>query len=456
LVHNLSSFIISSDEDDFDASLAFSSIGHNIPDSPLGTVSFQGSFAAMAELAAMQTTIDTQAATIAAQATQFAAMQAQLATLLAALPAAPAAAPTLNDAQLGVIANAMAAAAASSSSSSTSSYDRHAKDLDKSKEFTGEETPQVYIEDWWKNIKSDFKMFGTPDDKKAALASKKLAGKAAVNYNGFINAAGNAGCRETTTFSEFENWILTGPLSINRDIESAKLVKEFDSLRQSGSNEAFAKRFALCTARIWNNPVAKKLYTMDGMIASFLKKSAYHVQEHLMDKTFSSLEEVYAAAAKRDNMWFANHQGKNSRPAPSTAPPSPFHSRSPTPSLPFRASTPLPPPQLNAILAAIYGLAPDDLQVAALSLPTAASSPAGLNAMGKEHDHSVAPGAPIPKMTPDIEAWCRKNNACYRCRVKNAQHRSAQCPRFAGLPDRRSLASLDSHLTIESEQENGQ
>ena len=247
-------------------------------------------------------------------------------------------------------------------------------------------------------------MYGTPDDKKAALASKKLGGKAAANFNGFINAMGNAGCSESTTLPEFENWILTGPLSINHDIESAKLVKEFDGLRQSGSNEAFAKHFALCTARIWNNPVAKKLYTMDGMIASFLKKSAYHVQEHLMDKTFASLEEVYAAAAKRDNLWFSNHQGKSSRPTPSTAASSPFHSRSSTPALPFRASTPLPPPQLNAILAAIYGLAPDDPQLAALSLRVAASSPAGLNAMGKEVDHSVAPGAPIPKMTPEIEA----------------------------------------------------
>eukprot|EP00961_Rhodomonas_salina_P242641 3277583-Rhodomonas_salina.1 len=52
--------------------------------------------------------------------------------------------------------------------------------------------------------------------------------------------------------------------------------------------------------------------------------------------------------------------------------------------------------------------------------------PTGLSAMTK--DHSVAPGEPVPTMTDEIRQWCDENNACRSCRVKNAKHRSADCP----------------------------
>eukprot|EP00961_Rhodomonas_salina_P272820 3686454-Rhodomonas_salina.1 len=55
------------------------------------------------------------------------------------------------------------------------------------------------------------------------------------------------------------------------------------------------------------------------------------------------------------------------------------------------------------------------------------SSPApktpSLNAV--ERDHSVGPNDPIPKMTPEIQEWCVKHNACFRCRTKNAKHSSS-------------------------------
>eukprot|EP00961_Rhodomonas_salina_P299608 3939067-Rhodomonas_salina.1 len=64
------------------------------------------------------------------------------------------------------------------------------------------------------------------------------------------------------------------------------------------------------------------------------------------------------------------------------------------------------------------------------------SAPPVLGAV--ERDHSVGPNDPIPKMTPEIQSWCIKNNACFRCRTKNARHSSSDCPRFKGVPDNKN------------------
>jgi hypothetical protein len=430
-------FLTISSDEEFDAHQAFTALGHGIPDSPLGQVSFQGAFTApsMASIESLNAQLADQKL---AHDTAMLAMQTQIAALIAgSAPPAPA---IVDPTAIAAITTAVTSALALRPTSST-----HVKDLDKSSSFSFEESPGIPVENWLKNIKSDFDIFGTPDDKKAALVIKKFTGKAAVHFEGFINASGAAGCRTSTTWTELENWILTGPLSQNRELESRKLQAEYSKLSQTGSSEAFAKAYSLLTARILTNLITTRLYTLDGMISNFIQKSKYHVQEHLDDKVFTTLEAVYAAAAKRDNLWFLSYQAKqnaqNKRPGAPSAAGSPFASRSASPALPFRSPTPLPPPQLHALLAAIYGLSPNDPQLSNLSLPSATFP--GLAALGAETDHSVAEGMPIPKMTPDIEAWCRKHNACYRCRTKNATHRSNVCPRFKNAPDRtRTVAAL--------------
>lgn len=59
-----------------------------------------------------------------------------------------------------------------------------------------------------------------------------------------------------------------------------------------------------------------------------------------------------------------------------------------------------------------------------------------------EKDHSIPPGQPIPKLTQEIKDWCFKHKACFRCRQKNATHRSAVCPLFAGVPDRSDFRGI--------------
>ena len=109
------------------------------------------------------------------------AVQNQIAALIAG--AAPAA---VDPASLAAITTAVTTALCPSTKT-------HVKDLDKSSSFSFEESPGIPVENWLKNIKSDFDIAGTPDDKKAALVIKKFTGKAAVHFEGFINASGAAG-----------------------------------------------------------------------------------------------------------------------------------------------------------------------------------------------------------------------------------------------------------------------
>jgi hypothetical protein len=68
-------------------------------------------------------------------------------------------------------------------------------------------------------------------------------------------------------------------------------------------------------------------------------------------------------------------------------------------------------------------------------------------------DHSVAPGEPVPTMTDEIRRWCDENNACRRCRVKNAKHRSADCPRYKNVPDRPGFVRRVAAITEEDSEE---
>eukprot|EP00961_Rhodomonas_salina_P036831 495203-Rhodomonas_salina.1 len=50
-------------------------------------------------------------------------------------------------------------------------------------------------------------------------------------------------------------------------------------------------------------------------------------------------------------------------------------------------------------------------------------------------DHTVAPGATVPKMTPEIKTWCITRLACFSCRQPDATHSAINCQRFANSAD---------------------
>eukprot|EP00286_Rhodomonas_abbreviata_P009895 CAMPEP_0181317180 /NCGR_PEP_ID=MMETSP1101-20121128/16315_1 /TAXON_ID=46948 /ORGANISM="Rhodomonas abbreviata, Strain Caron Lab Isolate" /LENGTH=417 /DNA_ID=CAMNT_0023424525 /DNA_START=1353 /DNA_END=2606 /DNA_ORIENTATION=+ len=318
----------------------------------------------------------------------------------------------------------------------------HAKDLDKSQRLCLDEAPgapKVYVEDWHKNIESDFELHNTPDHLKVQLAVGRLDGKALLSFNAFTNAAGNVGCRRTTTWLEFSTFMLS--LAVDKIVERDNLEKEFLKIEQKGSAEQFSNSYRLLVAKIKNNSEERKLHTEAGYILSYIQKLKPEVQSRMIDKDFTSLEEAITESIRKDNLVFAQQQKirqfQNDRRQGGV--PSGGAGRSPSAaggasSHHSRAGTPAPPPAfVQALLAAVgYNL---DGTPQTGSVPPAGPSPgspaAGIN--GVERNHSVAPGAPIPKMTPEIKAWCLKNGACFRCRVPNAKHLAAKCPRFEQL-----------------------
>ena len=193
--------------------------------------------------------------------------------------------------------------------------------------------------------------------------------------------------------------------------------------KTSAANYVQAYQKLIIEAR--RNTKAKKLYTEAYFINAFLKGLKPDVGVHLTEMTFATLEAAYEAAERKD---VKVHQARTANavpPGPRKNGSNPWTSRAPP-------APPGPPPlhHLSALLAQL-GYKLDD----------AAIGSSNLAAIGK--DHSVSPDQPIPKMTPDIKAWCLKNNACFRCRLTpeqqdkllNGRHQSGACPRFAGRPD---------------------
>eukprot|EP00961_Rhodomonas_salina_P127845 1723601-Rhodomonas_salina.2 len=166
----------------------------------------------------------------------------------------------------------------------------------------------------------------------------------------------------------------------------------------------------------------------------------------MTSSTFATLEDAYGAAITQDKLVFA--AASESKRGSSNKTPSS------TPSSAFRAGS-VPPPQVMVLL-----------QLAAMEMPGfdwekpsgPSTSPAlkliaGVSSV--EKDHSVGPNDPIPVLTQEIRDWCFKNRTCFRCRQKNANHSSANCPRFVGIPDSARYTRLV-NVVEEQESENEQ
>jgi len=280
----------------------------------------------------------------------------------------------------------------------------HAKDLDKAQTFSGEETPVVQIEDFISNIEAIFKLKETPDSIKVTLIIALLRGRALDTFKSFRNEAGDTGNRDTTTWKEFKAWALQ---ALRKDliVERDKLDLEYEKIEQKGSAEAFIQAYRSLVVRINANPHARAMHTQQSLILRFVKKLKKRVQTLMVDKEYATLEEAYRDATRKDNLSFE---------AESPAARTPRQQRPPR-----DASSGTPPPRL---LGGSGG--PSQAQI------NAVLSALGLAVNAVERDHSVAPGNPIPKLTPEITAWCKKHNACFRCRQKNADHGAANCPRF--------------------------
>jgi hypothetical protein len=303
--------------------------------------------------------------------------------------------------------------------------------LEKVPEFSGEETGEAQLppKSFIRNLKGIFDTKGTPTSLHVKLTVPLLRGKALAAFNAFTNAAGDTGDRTTTNWNEFEKLIHS--LQPDELVESQYIEKAYEGLSQKGSASKFVEAYRSSVAKIKANAESKGLHTDASLIRKFTMKLKPGVQVHLMDKAFASLEDVYSAAIRADDLVFAA-----SRP-PST--PSPARPRAPPSAgtlTPYgsRAPSPMPPAQLSALLAAL-----------GYDLPSAQSNALGMaqvpmDLAAVERSHAVLPGAPVPQMTPEIKAWCVKNNACFRCREPNmAKTHTTRgvCPRFGpSLPRR--------------------
>jgi len=293
----------------------------------------------------------------------------------------------------------------------------HSRDVEKEQTFSGQEEPAVHVEDWLANIRSVFRLKKTPDDIKTTLVVSLLRGRALDTFKSFCNALGHTGDRETTTWDEFVRWALQ---ALRKDliVERDKLDREYEAIQQRGSAEAFIVAYRSLVTRIQANPHARAMHTHESLILRFIKKLKGRVQVLMLDKDYATLEDVYRDATRKDNLSFdAEKSVKKRNPA------------APTPKFLGNGSR-ISASDLQAVLASLgYDYTVNSAAAAGGAVPVSAV----------ERDHSVAPGQPVPKLTPEITAWCRKHNACFRCRVKNAGHGAKNCPRF---PDK-ELGSVD-------------
>jgi hypothetical protein len=308
----------------------------------------------------------------------------------------------------------------------------HSRDLEKFPTWSSEETGADALppEDYLINLGAKFAIKNTPEADRVPLAVEKLRGKALNTFKAFTNAAGSTGDRTTTTWTEYQALIRT--LVPDVAVESQRIERLYDAASQKASAEKFVELYKTLVAQILSNAESRAMHTPASLIKKFVIKLKPSVQVHLLDKKFTTLEEAYSAATRADNLVFA---ASRTPTAPGVPPPSKTPVATPSP-WGSRGSSPGPPAHISALLASL-GFNPDGSQIPGgpIAPSPSPSPPPTLGAV--ERDHSIPEGTQIPKLTPEIRAWCIKNRACFRCRVKNATHMSSECPRFRGIPDRK-------------------
>jgi hypothetical protein len=391
---------------------------------------------------AIQTALDALTAQNAALATQLAALQAAA--------AAPAAAGPLSAAAIG------AAIAANLHPAPPPASD-HSKDLYRfnPSSWSSEETGDAYLHvtDFIKNLESRWSLKGTPDAPiRVQLCVELLMGKAMIAFKAFVNAAGNLGCRDTTTWTEWRAWALA-TLQPDVLVESEKIESSYERLEQKGSAEKFVDAYKLLVSRIRLNSESAALHTEASLIKTFVRKLKPGVRIHMVDRKFTSLEQAYSEASRRDAIVYEASKGAPLTSAASAKPPysgarggspftprggSPFTPRGGSPGLPFQG----PPAHIAALLGSL-GFNWDGTPMQGAPKSPATTPPPRLGAV--ERNHAVGPNDPVPSMTPDIKAWCFKNQACFRCRQPLAgTHLNGHCPRFGPPSSRpRRVAALE-------------
>ena len=364
----------------------------------------------------------------AAQEAKNQALQDELALLRAAASAPSAATSLLNPA---VFAAAVAAAMPVRTSD-------HSRDLEKFPPWSSEETGSEALppKSFLRNLTSKFTAKGTPPNEQVNLAVERLRGKALSTFEAFTNAAGDTGSPTTTTFTELEKLILS--LQPDEVVESQNIEKAYEALSQKGSAAKMVESYKTLVARIKANTQSRTLHTDASLIRKFVMKLKPGVQVHILDKTLGSLEDAYSAAQRADDLVFAA-----SKPTTQTLTPkrgSPFPSPSPYGSRQASPGIPLTNLQVAAMLSSV-GLTWDGQ--ATTSPRPATPTPKTPSLAAVERDHSVPVGQPIPKMTPEIKAWCLKWRACFRCRQKDSRHPAVNCPRFSVADANRSVTSME-------------
>jgi hypothetical protein len=390
---------------------------------------------------AIQAALDALTAQNTALATQLAALQAAA--------AAPAAAGPLSAAAIG------AAIAANLHPAPPPASD-HSKDLYRfnPSAWSSEETGDNYLHvtDFIKNLESRWSLKGTPDSPlRVQLCVELLMGKAMISFKAFTNAAGNVGCRDTTTWTEWRAWALA-TLQPDVLVESEKIEAAYEKLEQKGSAEKFVEAYKVLVSRILLNSESAGLHTNASLIKTFVRKLKPGVRIHMVDRAFTSLEQAYSEASRRDAIVYE----ASKTPTPTgtgTGKPayagarggSPFTPRAGSPFVPRSPSLPFqgPPPHIAALLGSLgFNWDGTPLQGAPGSPPTT-PPPSRLGAVARSH--LVGPNDPVPTMTPEIKAWCFQTQACFRCRQPLAgTHLNGNCPRFGPPSSRpRRVAALE-------------
>lgn len=286
-------------------------------------------------------------------------------------------------------------------------------------------------DDFMDEAEALFQMKHTPEDDKVPLLVSRLIGRALVTFKGFTNAAGDTNNRYTTTFAELKALLLT--LLPDLILERDQIEKDYQALSQKAALDKFVEQYKSMVVRINLNSEARKLHTSQSLLLRFQQKLKPKVQLHLSGKTFTSIEDAYQAAVHHDKLIFASDVTERQQQQERGR----QQSRGGTPWSGQRQGT--PPPHITAMLAAL-GYNWDGTQTSpGLRPPNGPSNsptPSAPLLGAVERDHSVPDGGFVPRLTPEIWAWCLKHNACFRCRKINPDHTRDSCPRYANVPDR--------------------
>jgi hypothetical protein len=270
---------------------------------------------------------------------------------------------------------------------------------------------------WLRAVAKYAKHKRLPDDLWTELATMKLDGRIATQWEGYENPKTGVRADDRMPWGQFRQWLIrksTDPIAAKKLQD--QFIGRTGGLQQVGHIDRCVQAWETWMASMEATDELEGVYTSKAILAQFLSCLKPKTQASLRQLKPADIWDAMNAAQEVDPLLFEAERSPSRTPGPSHVPRGPGSTPGKTPAR-VHFSSPPGNPVLHSLAAAL-SLA-SDLDLAALGFQRTGGRPReGQHPAGGPVTYRgpYSKNNPPPRLSREWRDWCRNNKACFGCR----------------------------------------